>query len=118
MRVVGADVSQPKVPGSLPTPRYIDQSQYEWAAWERGFLDRVANMGGGLDKSLFRVIVAIGEPGAEILRAAVEEAVDIIGLPWHGHLQPDKACTVKAVLKGAPCPVLMLLKQQDRRYSR
>jgi nucleotide-binding universal stress UspA family protein len=108
LRIAGAKVGQPTEPGSLATPRYVDHPQYEWEAWGREFLDRICGMGAHLDQAALRLMMATGEPAAEILRVAEEEAVDMIILPWHGTLGPGRARMIKAVLHKATCPVLLL----------
>jgi nucleotide-binding universal stress UspA family protein len=98
----------PAEPGSLPIPRYLDQPQHEWPVWSGEFVDRIRALchlpaGFGL-----RFLVAQGEPGTEILRVAEKRVADLIALPWHESLHMDRAATLKAVMRGAPCPVLVL----------
>jgi nucleotide-binding universal stress UspA family protein len=54
------------------------------------------------------VTLSVGEPGAEILRVARERASDFIVLVWKGDLSEDRAQTLQKVLKGIPCPVLIV----------
>jgi nucleotide-binding universal stress UspA family protein len=108
LRVAGANVGQPAEPGSLATPRYVDHPQYEWEAWGREFLDRLTGMGANVDGAGLRLLMASGEPTAEILRVAQEEGVDMIILPWHCEFGSGRAPMIKAVLHGAACPVLLL----------
>lgn len=114
LRVAGAQIGQPKERGSLAMPHYVDQPQHEWEMWGQEFLDRVAGLGENLDRASLRLLVATGEPGAEILRVACEEAVDMIVLPWHGHLGRDRALIIKTVLESAPCPILLLTQKGDQ----
>ena len=51
--------------------------------------------------------VRAGEPGPEITRAAREWA-DLIVLAWKGHWVADRAKTLKAVLREASCPVMVV----------
>jgi nucleotide-binding universal stress UspA family protein len=56
-----------------------------------------------------RELVTQGKPSAEIVRAAREEAVDMIVLGTHGKGMLDKALfgsTTERVVRAAPCPVL------------
>lgn len=111
LRVAGAKISQPTEAGSLATPRYVDHPQYEWESWADEFLDRICKQGGqGADINAggLRLLMAAGEPVAEILRVADEEGVDMIILPWHRTLGPGRAQMVKAVLRETSVPVLLL----------
>jgi len=108
LRVAGARVGQPTEPGSLATPRYVDHPQYEWEAWGREFLDRITGAGTAPGAAGLRLLMASGEPAAEILRVAQEEAVDLIVLPWHCAFGSGRARMVKAVLRDTACPVLLL----------
>jgi hypothetical protein len=108
LRVAGVKVSQPTEPGSLATPRYVDHPQYEWEAWSHEFLDRICGMGANLNPARLRLMMATGEPAAEILRVAQQEAVDMIILPWHGTLGSGRAGMIKAILNDTSCPVLLL----------
>jgi nucleotide-binding universal stress UspA family protein len=99
LRVAGAKVSQ---------PRYVDHPQYEWEAWSREFLERIVGMGANLNAAGLRLLMATGEPAAEILRVVKEEAADMIIMPWHGTLDSGRARMIKAVLHGASCPVLLV----------
>lgn len=119
LRVAGANVGQPTEPGSLPTPRYVDHPQYEWETWAQEFLERVYGTGYGAsvnaDLSGMRLLMASGEPAAEILRISEEKDVDLIVLPWHGILRSGRAGMVKGVLRKAACPVLLLPEHSERR---
>jgi nucleotide-binding universal stress UspA family protein len=117
LRVAGARIDQPTEPGSLATPRYVDHPQHEWEAWSREFLDRIVGMGANLNAAGLKLLVASGEPGAEILRVAREQAVDMIVMPWHGVLDPGRARMIKTVLHGASCPVLLLPQPDSRNHS-
>lgn len=108
LRIAGAKVDQPKEPGSLAMPRYVDHPQYEWDAWSREFLDRILGMGVHLDGSRLQLLMAAGEPAAETLRVAREKDVDMIVLPWHRATGAGRARMVKTVLQQAACPVLLL----------
>ena len=90
--------------GALSLPRYLDQPQHEWASWAGELLQRLASMAPG---GRFHAHVRIrgGDPGAEILDMAREEAADLIVLSWKGVWIGEHAATLKAVLRGAACPV-------------
>ncbi|WP_292936234.1 universal stress protein [Noviherbaspirillum sp.] len=108
LRIAGANVGQPTEPGSLATPRYVDHPQYEWEQWGQEFLDRICGMGARVDEGKLTLLMASGEPGAETIRVAREKEVDMIVLPWHCAIGSGRAHLIKAVLRGAHCPVLLL----------
>ncbi|HJV51049.1 MAG TPA: universal stress protein [Noviherbaspirillum sp.] len=108
LRIAGANVGQPTERGSLATPRYVDHPQYEWEQWGQEFLDRICGMGARVDEGRLTLLMASGEPGAETIRVAREKEVDMIVLPWHCAIGSGRAHLIKAVLRGAHCPVLLL----------
>ena len=94
-------------PGSLPVPRYVDQPQHEWPAWASEFLERLEATS-PLDPGQVRLFLGQGETGSEVLRVAETEHADLIVLAWHGTLDPDHAQVFKALLRHAPCPLMVL----------
>ena len=54
-----------------------------------------------------RLLMGHGEPAEETIRVANEESVDLIVLAWKGRWEAPHASTVKAVLRDAPCPILV-----------
>jgi nucleotide-binding universal stress UspA family protein len=96
----------PQEQGSLAPPRYVDQPQHEWPAWAGEFLERLgcACEFGSLK---VRMSLGTGAPGEEVLRHAAENASDLIVLAWRGAWDGEHAATVKAVLRGASCPVMV-----------
>jgi nucleotide-binding universal stress UspA family protein len=93
--------------GTFAAPRYLDQPQHEWPAWAREFMDRLAS-GSPLEPARVRLALAHGAPAAEIVHFAAAAGVDLIVLAWKGALEPERAETVKAVIRDAPAPVLVL----------
>lgn len=93
--------------GSMGMPRYVDQPHHEWPSWADELLERLACQcpEGRLHAHLK---LRGGEPGAEILRFAAEESADLIVLGWKGEWGGEHAATLKAVLRGAPCPVVVV----------
>ena len=91
--------------GSLPVPRYIDAPQHSWQAWAREFLHRFSGL---LDRPPESFVVTVGDPGTEIVRVAREQRADLLVLVWKGDLGSERAKTVQAVLRDAPCPILFL----------
>lgn len=92
-------------PGTLATPRYVDQPQHEWSSWEREFLERLAALGSCPAAVQLRLRLETGEPGAEIARAVQEHDCNLIVLGWHGQLSGERASTLKMVIQEAACPL-------------
>lgn len=92
--------------GTLPTPLYTDQPQHEWPAWRDEFRSRAAC--NTKDGDAMRVHVAQGAPGPEALRAAAAERADLVLVAWHGVLEAAHAATLRTLLTGARCPVMVV----------
>ena len=92
--------------GSIAPPQYLDQLQHGWPAWSGEFLQRLACIC-PLAGVQVRLLVAHGEPADETIRVAGEELVDMIVLAWKGRWETPHASTLKAVLRGAPCPIMV-----------
>jgi nucleotide-binding universal stress UspA family protein len=92
--------------GTLSTPLYADQPQHEWPAWRDEFRSRAACRCG--DAAAMRVHVAQGAPGPETLRLAAAEQSDLILVAWHGVLDDAHAATLRTLLTGANCPVMVV----------
>lgn len=105
---VGAPgVGSPVEPGSFPVPRYVDQAQHEWSSWTDEVLARLARLcpDGPLKA---RLQVLGGDPGREILRVAADQSVDLIVIAWKGAWSDERAHTLKAIVRDAPCPVMVV----------
>ena len=97
----------PAEPGSLTTPRYVDQPQHEWPAWTSEFVKRLACIC-PLGHLHVRIFLAHGDPAAEILRLS-EETI-------HGPHRPrlerrweaPRAATLKDILREAHCPIMVV----------
>jgi nucleotide-binding universal stress UspA family protein len=92
-------------PGSMTVPQYQDNPYHEWTAWRKEFGARFL---GQFEGQAANLEVAVGDPSQEILRAAHEHESDLIVLVWKGRLAADRAQTVRAMLREAPCPLLFL----------
>ncbi len=88
--------------GSIAPPVYVDQVQHSWPGWSKEFLHRLTSICPLTDVGV-RVLLGHGEPAAETVRVAGEESADLIALAWSG----DDASTLKALLRDAPCPVMV-----------
>ena len=94
-------------PGSFTTPRYVDQPQHEWAAWTSEFVNRLACVC-PLGQLHVRIILARGDTAAEILRLSEKQSTDLIVLAWRGIWEPPRAATMKAILREAHCPIMVV----------
>jgi nucleotide-binding universal stress UspA family protein len=92
--------------GSIAPPVYLDQVQHSWPAWSGEFLQRLGSICLLTDVRV-RLLMGHGEPAEETIRVANEESVDLIVLAWKGRWEAPHASTVKAVLRDAPCPILV-----------
>lgn len=99
-------------PGTLTTPRYLDQSHHEWPAWASEFLDRMTALGHPPAEVRFRLSVAAGEPGDEIVHFAHQHEVDLITLAWHGRWEAALALTMKRVIRDSAAPVFICRAEQ------
>jgi nucleotide-binding universal stress UspA family protein len=106
----------PTEPGTLVSPRYIDQPQHEWPAWAQEFLARLCAVGGTRDGTEMRLAVAQGEVGAAVVDFARQS--DLIVLGWRGALEPGRARTMQRVICDTGCPMIVLRvdRDRDRRY--
>jgi len=111
LHVATPDSQRTIEPGTLVVPRYIDQPHHEWLAWTQEFLHRLRAVGGGKNDMAIRLAVAQGEAGAAIVEFARQS--DFIVLGWRGALEPDRALTVRHVIRDTTCPVMMLRLDPD-----
>ncbi len=108
LHVATAAGAPPTEQGTLVTPRYVDQPQHEWPEWTREFLERAASLGAIPESLGVRRLLATGDPAEEICRCVAATPIDLVVLAWHGRLEGARAATVKALIREAPCPVLIL----------
>jgi nucleotide-binding universal stress UspA family protein len=97
----------PAEPGSLTTPRYLDQPQHEWPAWTSEFVKRLACVC-PLGRLHVRIFLAHGNPAAEILRLSEKQSTDLIVLAWRGRWEAPRAATLKDILREAHCPIMVV----------
>ncbi|MDQ3810475.1 MAG: universal stress protein [Chloroflexota bacterium] len=98
---------RPNAPGTVAVPAYIDQPAHEWPQWAREFLDRAHGLCRHAPAARSRLFMRVGTPAAEILRFASARRGDLIVLAWHGDLNSERASTLKEVVRGADCPVVV-----------
>jgi nucleotide-binding universal stress UspA family protein len=115
LHVATRGVERPMEPGTLVSPRYVDQPQHEWPAWEQEFLDRLRAVGGVKDGSGIHLAVAQGDAGSAIVDFARES--DLVVLGWRGALEPDRARTMRRVIRDGVCPVIVFRLERDDEYD-
>jgi nucleotide-binding universal stress UspA family protein len=113
LHVATAGTERPTEPGTLVSPRYVDQPQHEWPAWAQEFLDRLRAIGRARDGVDIRLALAQGEAGSAIVDFARQNAIDLIVLGWRGALEPDRARTMRRVIREAICPVIVFRVERD-----
>ena len=111
LHVATPDGNRPTEPGTMVFPRYIDQPQHGWPAWAKEFLDRLRAVGGARDDVEIRLAVAQGEAGEAIIDFARQS--DLIVLGWRGVLEPDRARTLRRVIRDTICPVIVFRLDRD-----
>jgi nucleotide-binding universal stress UspA family protein len=94
-------------PGSLAVSRYMDQPHHEWPVWTDEFIKRFACIC-PLGHLHVRLFLAHGDPAAEIVRLAKKQSMDLIVLAWRGKWEGGRAAALKAVLRGAHCPIMVI----------
>ena len=102
---------RPAESGTFVVPRYLDQPQHEWPAWSGEFLERVRGLGYPAKIEKIRLVLAHGEASAAILEFAQSNASDLIALAWRGSLEPERAQTMRRVIREAKCPVIVFRVQ-------
>jgi nucleotide-binding universal stress UspA family protein len=107
LHVATPGTERPTEPGTLLSPRYVDQPQHEWPVWTREFLDRLRAVGRARDGINIRLAVAQGEAGSAIVDFARANDSDLIILGWRGALEPDRARTMRRVIRDSGCPVVV-----------
>ena len=107
LHVATPGAERPTEVGTLVSPRYVDQPQHEWPAWAREFLDRVHGLGPATNGVSIRLALVHGEPGAAIVDFARQDASDLIALAWRGRLEPERARTMRRVIRDTVCPVIV-----------
>jgi nucleotide-binding universal stress UspA family protein len=107
--LVGEAHVRAKEPGAMSPPQYVDQPHHEWATFSDEFLQRflsgIAHFSSEVNTRFF---LGAGDPAAEILRFADALESDLLVLVWHGELGCDHASVFRTVVRGSPCPILVL----------
>jgi nucleotide-binding universal stress UspA family protein len=104
---VAGDVSAE--PGALAVPRFLDQTQHEWAAWRAEFLERFCTCRwGGARPIDIRLLVRAGSAADAIRRVAAKDRTDLVIAGWRGRIDGRHAITLRDILSGSDSPVLAL----------
>jgi nucleotide-binding universal stress UspA family protein len=111
LHVATPDTERPTEPGTLVSPRYVDQPHHEWPAWAQEFLDRLRAVGEARNGIKTSLTVAQGEAGAAIVDFAQKS--DLIVLGWRGVLEPDRARAMRRVIRDTDCPVIVFRLDPD-----
>lgn len=101
-----ADDSSSGETGAIAAPLYMDQLQHEWPAWSGEYLQRLACVCPVAGVPI-RLLVGRGELAGETIRVAGETAADLIVLTCKGAWRASHAAALEALLRGAPCPVMV-----------
>jgi nucleotide-binding universal stress UspA family protein len=107
LHVATPSAERPTEPGTFAAPRYLDQAHHEWPMWAREFLERVRGAGHPANLEKIRLVLTQGETSTAILEFAQRNASDLIALAWRGGFEPDRAQTIRRVIRGARCPVIV-----------
>lgn len=112
LHVATPGAERPTEPGTLVSPRYVDQPQHEWPAWAEEFVDRLRAVGGAREGVKIRLMVAQGDAGSAIVDFARQS--DLVVLGWRGVLEADRARTMRRVIRDTMSPVIVFRLDQDR----
>ena len=101
----------PEEPGSIGAPRYVDQPQYEWPAWQREVIYRLCTVCAECPSDVpVHMFLGRGPIGEEILRFAAAHWVDAIVLVRRSRLEPGRSAILRQVFEHTPCPILLVGK--------
>lgn len=107
LHVATADAAPSKEPGTFAAPRYLDQPQHEWPAWSREFLHRACAPGRPPPEVTLRTVFCTESISEAIMRFASQHETDLIALAWRRQLDPQRALTIRSVIRQARCPALI-----------
>lgn len=111
LHVAAPGNERPTEPGTFVSPRYIDQPHHEWPAWSQEFVDRLRAVGRAKNGIEISFAVAHGEAGSVIVDYA--RRCDLVVLGWRGALEPDRARTIRHVIRHTLCPVMVFRLDRD-----
>ena len=111
VHVATPGVERPTEPGTFAAPRYLDQPQHEWPLWEREFLERVQSASHLANIEKIHLVFTQGAISGAILEFARRTASNLIALAWRGGFEPERAQTLRRVIRDANCPVIIFRVQ-------
>jgi nucleotide-binding universal stress UspA family protein len=111
LHVATPSAERPTEPGTFAAPRYLDQPHHGWQMWRREFLERVRGASHPIKIEKIHLVLTQGETSAAILEFAQRNASDLIVLAWRGAYEPERAQTIRRVVRGASCPVIIFRVQ-------
>jgi len=97
-------------PGTITPPRYVDYPRYDWPAWAQEFVERFYAQ--RPPEVTLRLYEREGEPADVMLKFAQENGDELIALGWHGHLEAERATTVKELLRRTDMPILLIWSRE------
>ena len=80
-----------------------------------GVSHRLRAVGGATDGVDIRLAVAQGEAGSAIVEFARQKDSDLIVLGWRGVLEPNRARTMRHVIRESTCPIIVFRLDRDDR---
>ncbi|WP_447987129.1 universal stress protein [Nitrospira sp. Nam74] len=107
LHVASAAARPSEEPGTFEAPRYLDQPQHEWPAWGREFLHRAWAAGQPPSEVTLQTVFCTEGIGEAIMRFASEHETDLIALAWRCRLDPQRALTIRSIIRHARCPALI-----------
>lgn len=107
LHVPPADAARPDEPGTLSMPRYVDQPHHEWPFWSHELLDRLRALGHPPTTLPIHLFFEEGDVGETIVRFGKKREADLIALAWRGRLDPERAMTIREVIRDATSPVIL-----------
>lgn len=107
LHVASVATAPPEEPGTFPTPRYVDQPHHEWPAWKQEFLNRARAAGKPTPDLTLQTVFCTEGIGEAVVRFAAQHEVDLIALAWRLNLEPQRAQTMRSIVRQAPCPVII-----------
>ena len=76
--------------------------------WAGEFVERMMALGASPSAVNFKLLVSGGQPGSEIAQFTHNHNADLVVVAWHGRWQEQRTGAVKAVVRRARCPVLLI----------
>jgi nucleotide-binding universal stress UspA family protein len=107
LHVTTAAAAPSEEAGAFAAPRYLDQPQHEWPAWQREFLHRAGARGTLPPEVRLRTVFCTDSIGEAIMRFAFEHDMDLIALAWRRRLDPERARTMRSVIQHTRCPAMI-----------